>query len=127
MKIIPYLRFVWATFIILNFVSRTNFNLDGVTGIEIFLIALSGLISLTFSSYCVIIGLQEIKEEQIIDARFFEFFGLFFELLVFLGGLYLLNILFGHSTEYWRIGLMMIWQIGLLVFILVDVKRIRTA
>jgi hypothetical protein len=127
MKIIPYLRFVWATFIIVNFLSRTYFNLDGGNGIEILLFALSGLISLSFSSYCVIIGLQEIKKEQVFDARFFEFFGLFFELLVFLGGLYLLNILLKHDTEYWRIGLMMIWQIGLMVFILVDFKRIRTS
>jgi hypothetical protein len=127
MKIIPYLRFVWATFIIINFISRTNSNLDAINVIEIFLIALSGLISLTFSCFCVLIGLQEIKEKQIIDARFFEFFGLFFELLVFLGGLHLINVLFKHSAEYWRIGLMIIWQIGLLVFIFVDFKRMRTS
>jgi hypothetical protein len=127
MKIIPYLRFAWATFIIVNFISRTNFNLDEVNGIGILFVVLSGLISLTFSCYCEVTGLQEIKEEQIIDARFFEYFGLFFELLVFLGGVYLIKILIKHSTEYWRIGLMMIWQIRLLVFILVDIRRIRTS
>lgn len=125
-RIIPYLRFVWATLILVNYIIQASSDFDEARGIEIFLIMVVGLILLTFSLYCVLIGIQEIKKHQMLEAKFFEFFGLFFEFLIFLGGLYLIRMLFNQNSEYWRIGLMLVWQAVLVVFLYVDFKRIRT-
>jgi hypothetical protein len=72
-------------------------------------------------------GLQEIRNQKIIDAKYFESFGIIFELMIFLGGLYLLSILLQKQSDHWRIGLMALWQIGLLTLLVVDIKRIRAS
>jgi hypothetical protein len=125
MKIIPFLRFGWATFMTVNFVSRTNFGTGD--GLETIFVFLDSLITVTFSAYCIITGIEEVKREQIIDARFFEVFGLFFEFLIFFGGFYLLSILLKQPVNILRIALLMIWQFGLIVLLIVDFKKIRAS
>ena len=88
---------------------------------------LGGLLTFTFVSYCIVIGLQEIKGRQLIEAKYFESFGLLFEILIFVGGLYLLFVLLRQQAEFWRIGLVFLWQLGLLTLLIVDIKRIRVS
>ena len=125
MKIIPYLRFVWVTFMIINFFLRTRFQFDKFDSIDVFFGLLDVLITTVFSAYCIITGLQEIKKKQIIDAPYFEFFGLCFQFLIFIGGFYLLTSLLNQPIDLWRLGLLTSWQFGLLVMMIVDFKRIR--
>lgn len=125
MKIIPYLRFAWAAFIVINFISQINFNFADSERIEIFIVAFGGLLTLVFLSYCIVIGLQEIREEQIFEARFFEIFGLVFEVLLFLGGLFVLTMLLKSSIPLWKLGLLLVWETGLILFIVTDFRRIR--
>lgn len=128
MKIIPYLRFAWATFMVINFFDRTHFQFGSADSTEVFFTILDGLITIVFSGYCITTGLQEIKRRQIFDAKYIEDFGLFFEFLIFIGGVYLFTLLLlSQPTDIWRLGLLIIWQFGLLILIIVDLKRIRTS
>ena len=95
--------------------------------IDLFLVILSGLLTLSFVGYCIIMGLQEIRGQKFIEAKYFESFGIFFELMIFLGGLYLLSIQLQTQSDLWRIGLMALWQIGLLTLLVVDIKKIRAS
>ena len=125
MKLIPYLRFAWAASIIISFIKQDSFDFAGADKIEGFIVFSTGLLSLSFSFYCIVIGIQEIRMEKMINARYFEIFGLFFELLVFLGGFYLVIELFTYWTKYWQIVLFIVWEIGVLVFLAIDLKRLR--
>ena len=127
MKIIPYLRFIWAGFIVINLFTQTDFTFDFSDTFNIFFKVIGGLFGLTFASYCIVTGLQEIKNKQLIDARFFEYFGLLVEILIFVGGLYLLVILLRQQSDLWRTGLIFLWQLGLLTLLIVDIKRIRAS
>jgi hypothetical protein len=128
MKIIPYMRFFLAVYILFNYISLTILNLPEMNimgDIGLFFSIISGVLTFSFISYCMIMGLQELINRQWIEAKYFQFFGLIFELLIFVTGLYLLFLLLPQQLEFWRIGLMIIWQLGLLILLIVDLKRIR--
>jgi hypothetical protein len=72
-------------------------------------------------------GLQEIRNQDFVEAKYFESFGVFFELVIFLGGLYLLSIQLQNQGDLWRIGLTALWQIGLLTLLVLDIKKIRAS
>ena len=127
MKIIPYIRFFWAASLTFNYIKQTKLDIQEAGDIGLFFTVLSGLLTFAFVSYCIVIGLQEIKDRQLIEAKYFESFGLLFETLVFAGGLYLLVILLRHQSDFWRIGLMILWQLGLLTLLIIDIKRVRTS
>ena len=127
MKITPYLRFLWATSLSFHYIRQTRHDIGESDNIEVSFVILSGLLTLSFVGYCIIMGLQEIRNQKIIDAKYFESFGIIFELMIFLGGLYLLSILLQKQNDPWRIGLMALWQIGLLTLLVVDIKKIRAS
>lgn len=128
MKIIPYMRFFLAVYILFNYISLTILNLperNDMGNIGLFFSIFSGVLTFSFISYCMIMGLQELINRQWMEAKYFQFFGLIFELLLFVTGLYLLFVLRPQQLEFWRIGLMIVWQLGLLILLIVDIKRIR--
>lgn len=127
MKIIPYIRFFWAASLIFNYIKQTKLDIQEPGDFGRFFTVLGGLLTFAFVSYCIVIGLQEIKDRQIIEAKYFELFGLLFETLIFAGGLYLLVILLRHQSDLWRIGLMILWQLGLLTLLIIDIRRVRTS
>jgi hypothetical protein len=127
MKIIPYIRFFWAASLTFNYIKQTKLDIQEAGDIGLFFTVLGGLLTFAFVSYCIVIGLQEIKDRQLIEAKYFESFGLIFETLVFAGGLYLLVILLRHQSDFWRIGLVILWQLGLLTLLIIDIKRVRTS
>jgi hypothetical protein len=116
MKIIPYLRLAWAAQMIITAFSRNEVPLNFI----------SGLTGLTFILYCIIIGIQEIKNKHFIETRFFYIFGAFFEVLIFLAGLYVLKLTQVAGIEAWRIALLIFWQIVLMAIIIVDIRRLWT-
>ena len=127
MKIIPYMRFLWATALSFNFIRQTKLDIQRTDDLGLFFIILGGLLTFPFVTYCAVIGLQEIKEQQKIEAKFLQAFGLLFEILIFIGGLYLLFVLVRQPFDFWRIGLMILWQLGLLTLLSVDIRRIRVS
>jgi|GEM_PF-2814533 len=124
MKIIPYIRFAVAVAIIFNWLSHTSFTFVHLTRPQIVAELASALFSLTFALYCSLMGLQELKERQLFNARFFNAFGVFFQIIIFVVGLFFLRFLFGLKIEVWKIGWLIIYQMALLVLIFVDVRRI---
>src|SRR5688572_18809779 len=112
MKIIPYLRFAWATQLIVNSISGTFFLSATNQGPAVISFNfIKGLVGLTFILYCVIMAIQEIKNKQLIDAKFFYVFGIFFQILIFVGGFFILKVIHGIETiEVWRIALLVFWQ-----------------
>lgn len=54
---------------------------------------LSGVVVLTFVLYCIIAGIQELKQTSFTNARFFDIFGLFFEILVFTATVFIIRLL----------------------------------
>jgi hypothetical protein len=127
MKLIPYMRFFWATALSFNFIRQTKLDIQRADDFGLFFIVLSGLLTFSFVSYCIVIGLQEIKKRQPTEAKYFQTFGLLFEILIFVGGLYLLFVLLRQQSDFWRIGLMFLWQLGLLTLLIIDIKRIRVS
>jgi hypothetical protein len=127
MKIIPYMRFFWATAMSFNYIRQTKLDIQATDDMGLFFMLLNGLLTFSFVSYCIVIGLQEIKHRQPIDSKYFESFGLIFEILIFAGGLYLLVGLVRQQSDFWRIGIMSLWQLGLLMLLTVDIKRIRVS
>ena len=127
MKIIPYMRFIWATTLSFNFIRQTTLDIQTSDDFGLFFIILGGLLTFSFVSYCIVIGLQEIKKRQMTEAKYFQAFGLIFETLIFVGGLYLLVILLQQQSDFWRIGLIILWQLGLLTLLTVDIKRVRAS
>ena len=91
MKFVPFIRFSWAIYIIYNYLIRTDFNFNFSHGIEILEVIITGLLTLSFAAYCIIIGLQEIRDDIIIEAKYFESFGIIFEFGIFIGGLFLIG------------------------------------
>jgi hypothetical protein len=88
---------------------------------------LGGLLTFSFVSYCLVVGLKEIKGRNSIEAKYFNVFGLFFEILIFVGGLYLITVLFRQQFDLLKVGLLTFWQLGLLTLLIVDMKRFRTS
>jgi hypothetical protein len=127
MKIIPYMRFSWALYVTFNYIKQIPLDIQHIDNNGLLPMFLGGLLTLTFVTYCIIIGLQEIKDQQLIEAKYFELFGLLVEILVFAAGFYLLVILFQYQSNFWKIGLMILWQLGLLTLLIIDIKRIRTS
>ena len=127
MKIIPYIRFFWATTLSFNFIRQATLDIQTADDIRLFFIILGGLLTFSFVCYCIVIGLQEIKKRQMTEAKYFQTFGLLFEILIFAGGLYLLVILMRQQSDFWRLGLVFLWQLGLLTLLTVDIKRVRAS
>lgn len=121
------MRFFWATALSFNFIRQTMLDIQGAAEFELFFTTLGGLLTFSFVSYCIVIGLQEIKKRQVTEAKYFQTFGLLFEILIFVGGLYLFIVLLRQQSDFWGIGLMLLWQLGLLTLLIVDVKRIRVS
>jgi hypothetical protein len=106
---------------------QTKLDIQRGDDMGLFSIILGGLLTFTFVFYCVIIGLQEIKKRQLFEAKYFESFGLLFEILIFVVGLYLVVVLLRQESDFWRVGLMFLWQFGLLTLLIIDIKRIRAS
>lgn len=121
------MRFFWATALSVKFLRQTKLDIQRADDFGLFFIVLSGLLTFSFVSYCIVIGLQEIKKRQPTEAKYFQTFGLLFEILIFVGGLYLLFVLLRQQSDFWRIGLMFLWQLGLLTLLIIDIKRIRVS
>ena len=125
MNIIPYLRFVWATTIVIRLFTDKSFDFDNSDILQNIIVIFGGLFTLTFTAYCVITGIQELKNREIIDAKYFDAFGLFVQIIVFLAGLVLLKLYFVQKFDLLTIGLLTFWQAGLLLLIIVDVRRFQ--
>ena len=110
-----------------NFIRQTTLDIKNGDNFGLFFITLGGLLTFSFVTYCIVIGLQEIKKRPMTEAKYFQIFGLLFEILIFVGGLYLLVILLRQQSDFWRIGLMFLWQLGLLTLLTVDIKRVRAS
>lgn len=122
-KIIPYLRLTWVIAILVNLISKWGVGpIDDA--IFFSLRILTAGVLLIFSAYCVITAIQELKNEKLIDAKFFEFFGLFFEVIVLLAGFYSLKTSFAQNMDVSAIFWLTLWQIGLVILIYVDVRRV---
>jgi uncharacterized membrane protein len=119
MTIIPYLRFLWGTTIIVNYFLETSSKTD-----EIVPKIIEGLFVMTFTTYCIIIGIEELKEKELVNARLFKLFGIVFEIVIFIYGFILFKYIIGQTGEIWRIALLTSWQIGLFALIFTDIKRI---
>src|SRR5262245_61372476 len=122
MKFIPYLRICWALVIVANFFLKPP-AADGADSVGMLAQGLMILVVGTFVLYCVLMGIQEITNNQFIQARFFNIFGLVFEVIAFFSILYILKISGGEGFEVWEIALLAIWQIGLLALIVVDIRK----
>jgi hypothetical protein len=70
--------------------------------------------------------LQELKERRLFQAIFFSAFGVIFEIVIFLGGLYVLQLIPGNEVAAFRMILLICFQIGLVILIFIDVKRAWT-
>ena len=126
MKLIPYLRFAWAGQITVDLLASTTFH-SALEHEGHLWNVFRALFVLTFAVYCVTIGIQEIKERQFIDGNYFYIFGTLYEILAFIGSIYVLSRLNGRDVEIWRIGIVMIWNITLLTIIYVDIRRMWTS
>jgi len=121
MKFVPYLRILWAITIVTNFLLRDTI----VSGSEQGRLLIQGLTIFvvgTFVLYCVLMAIQEITSNQFINARFFNVFGLFFEVVIFIVTLYMLKIA-GGVLEPVNLALVIVWQLGMLILIIVDVRK----
>jgi hypothetical protein len=100
MKIIPYMRFFWATALSFNFIRQTMLDIQSADEFGLFFTTLGGLLTFSFVSYCIVIGLQEVKRRQMTEAKYFQTFGLLFEMLIFVGGLYLFIVLLPANKKF---------------------------
>jgi len=121
MKIIPYLRFAWAIWIVWKFFVGGKFQLG--LGFDIFIQAIKITIVVTFLAYLIIIGIEELKDKRLTDARFLEHFGLFFEVLMFIG-LILTMSFWSDEVAPWKTALFTVAELLVFVLIWVDFKRI---
>jgi hypothetical protein len=125
MKIIPYLRFAWAGQIITDSWSYTSFTSTlGREGQvwDVF----TGSLALTFVLYCLVMGIQELKELKLVEGKYFYIFGTLYELMIFLSGLYIIRLVGEKDFEIWRIGVVMFWNIVLLTIIFLDIRKVWT-
>ena len=58
------MRFLWATALSFNFIRQTKLDIQRTDDLGLFFIILGGLLTFPFVTYCAVIGLQEIKEQQ---------------------------------------------------------------
>ena len=95
MKVIPCLRLVCGGQLLINrFSNALPASFEGASLLSIF----HTMLIVTFFLYCVVIAFQEIMGRQFVEGKYFYFFGLFFQLFLFMGGLYVLNIFRGTNT-----------------------------
>ena len=125
MKLIPYLRFTLGVFVLINFLSRINSNKTGLRNFDIFATGFSGLLIFTFLLYCLLEGLQELRNMKLIQAKYFRTFGLFFEVLIFLSGLFILVSANGYLSPWWFALIVIFQVIGVLTLVIIDIKKIR--
>ena len=123
MKIVACLRFTWAIILIVNAISRNTFTLSGLESHEIIPGIAEAIISLTFILYCIIMGLQDWKNERLIHAKYFNAFGLVFEILILMITFYLLILMLGDKSEVTQIAFFALWNAGLLILIYADIRR----
>jgi hypothetical protein len=124
MKIIPYIRFLWAGYIIVAPFFETRFNNIAQGPVGSLSMIINGVIGFTFVLYCVVTGIQELTRKQLIDAKFFYFFGIFFEILIFLAGAYMVTVARDVGIETSRIAMLVCWQVVMAIVVFVDVRRI---
>lgn len=125
MKAIPYLRFAMAIWVSYNFINQIILEFNG-NEFEFLLTILMGLMTLGFVVYCIVLGLQEIKEHRIFSARYLEYFGILFEFLVLLSGIFMWIALVQQPLILWTIIIYIIFTLGLSILLIVDLKRIRS-
>jgi len=121
MRIAPYLRISWAIIITINITTGLlegpDYSADS-NPVSQFLIATVGAI---FAFYCTLTGIQEIMNRQLTHAKIFSLFGLIFEIIVFASTFWLIGTTISQSTGV--LSFLILWQIGILVLIIVDLKK----
>ena len=124
MKIIPYLRFAWALILIVKFFTNTPNNLAYPEGIKLLVGSMEAVIIWTFVLYCILEGVQEITNTEFIQAIFFDFFGIIVEIITFIVMVLIFLFLIGKGIGALIISLMLLWQIGVLILIVVDLRKL---
>ena len=109
---------------IINLLSEYISTGNGFDSVDVFSSGVAGLVTFTFLLYCILEGLQELRIIKLIQAKYFKAFGIFFEVLLFLAGIYILTISNATFISWWSI--IIVFQVtGLLILIVVDIKKIQ--
>jgi hypothetical protein len=124
MKFLAVLRFTWALAIVVNIFFTNSSSFERANAANIFFQWMTWLVVGTFVLYCIITGIQEWSANQFIHASFFNIFGVVFEILVFLAGLYIIDIYRIKEMKLWRLVLVLLWQTGLITLIVADIRRL---
>lgn len=125
MKAIPYLRFILAIFVSYNFINQT-ISESSKNEFEFLFTIFTGLLVLGFVVYSIVVGLQEIRGYQIFNARFLEYFGILFQLLIFLGSVFVISFLVQEPHFPWSTTVYIAFSLVLLTLLIVDIKRVRS-
>jgi hypothetical protein len=120
---IPYLRFAWAGYLIINTAVSHNFIFNDVTGGKILFETMIRVVTVTFTLYCIIRGWEELKDKRFTHAIFFDIFGLLFEVIIFTIGIFVLLIVDVREVKLWRIASLVLFEIALITIIWTDVKK----
>jgi hypothetical protein len=124
-KLAPYIRFILGSIMFYRFFTVMMSIETGRNPLIILTFCLVGLLLISVVLYCVIEGIQELKEQQLISAKFFRFYGLFSEVWLFAGGVLIFARLLFVQTSVWYIVISLLWIVSLLILIVADIRKIR--
>jgi uncharacterized membrane protein SirB2 len=122
---IPYLRFAWAAYILVNSTLNIHGDFQHLPGGQILFEWMIRIITITFVLYCVIRGWEELKGAKFTNAKFFDVFGLVFEILILISGFIFLNVVDVNSIKLWRVASLILFQFALIAIIWTDFKKLR--
>ena len=118
MILAPYLRFILAASVLYNLLDIVFNQDDSPVGF----ILVFGMLGFTFILYCIIEGIQEIKNKRIVHAKYLSLYGLVFESLILSGNL-LVFLIMGFPKLFIDKILALILVVGLLFLIVFDFKK----
>jgi hypothetical protein len=87
--------------------------------LELFAKSLGGLLVFSFVLYCILEGIQDLRKEEFMNAKFFRFYGLFIEILTF--G-FVLSVL-KDPVDPGEFSGMILMLVILLLLIFVDIRK----
>jgi len=124
-SIAPYLRIIWAVVILITITTGLFQGPDYSGELNAVSQFLTGVVKVIFAFYCILIGVQEILTRQLTNAKIFNLFGLLFEIIVFACGCWIITFTVTHPKvmKIWELRFSILWQIGILTLIIVDVKK----
>ena len=122
-KIISIIRFCVVVYMIYKITMTTILEWSSWDNIEVVVNIIIDFLTGSFVIYSIIESLNDFKSTVNDDIRFLRIFGLVFQFFILIGGI--LTFLTWDFHVSWRVIPPLLFLVGFLILIIVDIKKLR--